>query len=240
MVQSAARTNLAIRNREAIITNGGTVPQRLDLVELPDMFLQWQLSSRGTLFMQHMAHGDRVARFQAHLPILVTVSSGGAFPFHTANKGTGLLPREEYIEQDIRGLRDLFQRSQDKGWRESLRERVAFMSALYADPGHWSRQCLGSLEIFLGQSYLNLQRDPRVSLHYTGAPPDYPSFQINAVAQVIGEEDPPYQYLFWARQLFEYDSFHIQQPDYPSGYLFWPCEVFDKSPNSAQAGQRIA
>ena len=48
-----------------------------------------------------------------------------------------------------------------------------------------------------------------------------------------------YEFLYWARQLFEHDSFHIQQPAYPSGYVFWVSEVFDKSPADG-GGRRIA
>jgi len=241
MRKQGIRTSLGLVLGEdvAVLVKDGGVAERVSLVELPSVFLQWQLASRGVLFMQHMAQGDRVARFQAHLPVLVTVSTDGAFPFHTANKGTGLLPQEQHLARDTAGLRSLLEQSRQRGWRESLRERVAFMSTLYADPDHWDPRCLGSLEIFQGTSYRNIQGDPRVTLHYTGTPPDYPSFQVNALAQVIGPESPHYEYLYWARQLFEYDSFHIQQPAYPAGYLFWPCEVFDKSP-SGQAGQRIA
>lgn len=232
-------SNPVIHGRWAIIKNGYRAPLRVPLVELPPVFVQWQLASRGTLFHQHMAHGDRVARFEAHLPVLVTTSSNGTFPVHTANKGTGLLSRESFLVEDLQAMQSLIQKSQNIGWKQSLRERVAFMSSLYAQPDHWDARCLGSLEIFQGQTYANIQRDPRVTLHYAGGGPDYPSFQINAIAQVIGPESPHFQFLFWARQLFEYDAFHIQQPDYPSGYLFWACEVFDKSPKGP-AGRRIA
>ncbi|MBI4328797.1 MAG: hypothetical protein HY685_02905 [Chloroflexi bacterium] len=238
-MQTQTPPSVTIRDGTAVIASRLGAPRQVPLVELPPSFLQWQLASRGTLFNQHMAHGDRVTRFDAHLPVLATVFPQGPFPFHTANKGTGLLPRESYLPEDIQAMRALLQRAQGAGWKESLRERVTLMSSLYAQPDHWDRRFLGSLEIFQGQTYANIQQDPRVTLHYTGAGPTYPSFQINAVAQVIGPTSLYYQFLFWARQLFEYDSFHIQQPAYPSGYLFWVCEVFDKSPKG-QAGHRIA
>lgn len=136
-------------------------------------------------------------------------------------------------------MESLLRGSQELGWEASLRDRVALVSSLYAQPDHWDRRFLGSLEIFRGQTYANIQQDPRVTLNYVGTGPDYPSFQVNAVAQIKGPENLHFQFLFWARQLCEYDAFHIQQPDYPSGYLFWVCEVFDKSPKGP-AGRRLA
>jgi hypothetical protein len=33
-----------------------------------------------------------------------------------------------------------------------------------------------------------------------------------------------------SRILFEYDSFHIAQPQFPYAYIFWVSEVHDKTP----------
>ena len=112
------------------------------------------------------------------------------------------------------------------------------MSSIYSAPERLDRRCLGTLEIFQGQTFKNIRQDARVSLHYTGVGPDYPSFQINAVAEIVEPGDARFEYLYWARQLFEHDSFHIQQPAYPSGYVFWLGEVFDKSSKGA-AGKRL-
>lgn len=147
-------SNLVVRNGLAIVANGPHAPLQIPLVDLPPIFLQWQLASRGTLFHQHMAGGDRVARFDAHLPAVVTISTHGLFQAHTANKGTGLLPREGYIAKDIRAMRALLNKVKD--WKHSLRERVMFMSSLYAQPEYWDRRYLGSLGIFQGQTYQNV------------------------------------------------------------------------------------
>lgn len=209
------------------------------LTKLPDSFIQWQLESRRTLFHSHMLSSGQVARFQAHLPVLVTRSANGAFPFHTANKGVGLLPTAEDLGYYIDQFKRLLKERSSKPWRETLKERITLMDSLYSAPERLDLGYMGSLEIFQGQSFQNILGDPRVSLQFTGGGPNYPSFQINAVAEVVYPGDLRFEFLYWARQLFEYDSFHIQQPSYPSGYIFWVCEVYDKSP-AGGAGRRIA
>lgn len=237
-VATEKMATLTIRGETAVISNGRE-PDEVPLTRLPASFMNWQLQSRGVLFSQHMAHGDGVTSFSAHLPVAVTRRSGGPFPFHTANKGTGLLPEERFLSEDTQALRQLVTKSAGRPSRDSLKERVAFMASLYGSPEHWERRFLGSLEIFLGQTHANILADPRITLHYTGRGPDYPSFQVNAVAQVLKPGDPHFEYLYWARQLFERDAFHIQQPAYPLGYLFWVSEVYDKSP-SGHAGAKLA
>lgn len=77
-----------------------------------------------------------------------------------------------------------------------------------------------------------------MTMQYTGAGPEYRSYQLNGVVERIGPGDPRFEFLHLMRMLFEYNSFHVQQPAYPSGYLFWISEIFDKSPRG-QAGHRI-
>lgn len=239
MVATGQESTLVIRDGVALVSIAASDREAVPLAELPSPFLEWQLASRRTLFHQHMSRGDGVTSFSAHLPVVVTRTAGGPFPFHTANKGVGLLPGERFLAEDVRELQRLVTKANDGKWSESLSERVAFMASLYESPQHWDRRFIGSLEIFQGQTYRNIQLDPRVTLHYTGAGPDYPSFQVNALAQTLEPGDPHFEFLYWARQLFEHDAFHIQQPAYPHGYLFWVSEVYDKSP-SGPAGARVA
>lgn len=62
-----------------------------------------------------------------------------------------------------------------------------------------------------GKSYENLRRDPRVTLHYTGDGPDYRSFQVNGVAEVLERDDPRCRYIALARAIFEFAPFHLTQ-----------------------------
>jgi hypothetical protein len=58
----------------------------------------------------------------------------------------------------------------------------------------------------------------------------YISFQVNSTVTILEKEDPYYRFLLASRKLFEFDKFHLYQPDYPFGYLIKVAEVIDKSP----------
>jgi len=58
----------------------------------------------------------------------------------------------------------------------------------------------------------------------------YVSFQVNGEVEILGKDSPCYRYLLASRKLFEFDRFHLYQPDYPFGYLIRVKEVKDKSP----------
>lgn len=149
-------SDLVVRDGLGIVSNGSDAPFRIPLVVLPPIFLQWQLASRGTLFHQHMARGDRVARFDAHLPVVVTISTRGPFQAHTANKGAGLLPRDCYLAEDIRAMKALLSKLKD--WKQSLREQIS--PAIQASPStilaegqstpasssmRWPRHCIQAI-----------------------------------------------------------------------------------------------
>ncbi|MFQ5613101.1 MAG: universal stress protein [Anaerolineae bacterium] len=206
--------------------------------ELPPAFIEWQMSARREAYAR-IAGGKHPTRFGAHLPVAVTLNREGEFPIHTATKGTGFIPRAGYLERYIALFDDCLARCQGRPWKETLSERVAVARRFYEHPDHIDFRCLGLLEIFQGQTYRNLLANPCLSLHYTGDGPEYPSFQVNALAEVVGPEDKRFQFIYLARQLFEHDRFHIHQPNYPFGYVAWVQEVFDKSPFHGRAGRRI-
>lgn len=184
------------RAKLSLQDDGRVAQTSIPLTRLPEAFIRWQLEARRVLFSSHMATVERVRRFQAHLPVLVSKRPYGAFPFHTANKGTGLLPLPEFLAQYTSEFRRLLAERDQDTWRESLKDRIALMDSLYSAPDRLDLRCLGSLEIFQGQTYQNVLKDPRVCMHYTGEGPDYPSFQINAVAEVIGPGEPRYEFLY--------------------------------------------
>lgn len=68
--------------------------------ELPRVFVEWQMSSRRGTYAR-VAKGERPTRFSAHLPVVVTLKQSGEFPVHSASKGTGFTPRDEYIDEYI-------------------------------------------------------------------------------------------------------------------------------------------
>ncbi len=206
--------------------------------EMPDELFSWQLDSRRAIF-EAIANGTRPTDFHAHLPVVATFNEELPFPVHTATKGTGLLPGDEHLDEYIAAASTCLDDAKDKPWNESQASRIAIAKRLYEKPEHIDRRKLGLVEIFQGQTYRNLKRNPLMTIHYTGSGPAYPSYQLNGVVEQIGPGDARFDFLHLMRMLFEYNSFHIQQPAYPSGYVFWLSEIFDKSPRG-HAGCKIA
>jgi nucleotide-binding universal stress UspA family protein len=207
-------------------------------IQLPKEFIEWQMSARRGAYA-NVAKGKRPARFSAHLPVVITLKHAAEFITHAATKGTGFTPKGDYLDYYISLFDSCLERCQGRPWKETLGDRIAVAREFYENPDHIDFRRLGLLEIFQGQTYKNLMEDSRITLHYTGEGPDYPSFQINALAQIVGPEDKSFQFIYLARQLFEHDRFHIHQPNYPLGYLVWVQEVFDKSPFHGRAGRQF-
>lgn len=198
---------------------------------LPGRFLDWQIAARRAMYEAILA-GQHPRRHPAHLPVMITFEAQGEFPIRVATKGAGLTPRDEVLDRYIRLLEETLGRCAGRPWDETLPERVAAARALYDHPEDIDPRRLGFLEIFAGGTYRNLQRDPRVVLHFTGEGPDYLSFQINGRAEILDKNDPRYQYIALTRRLFEGAPFHLPQPDYAAAYLVWVEEVIDKTPFS--------
>jgi hypothetical protein len=130
-----------------------------------------------------------------------------------------------------------------KPWHESISGRVEAMNRLYGDTENFDSTVLGGLEIFAGKALDNLRENPFVSLLYVGmAQTDegmrYTSFQVNGKVEILGKDDPHYRFLLASRKLFEFDKFHLYQPEYPFGYLIKVQEVRDKSPWSKGSTSR--
>ncbi len=206
--------------------------------KLPSEFIEWQMTSRHEAY-ERVANGERPTSFSSHLPVVVSLNQGGSFATHTATKGTGFTPLDEHLDYYINLFNDCLVKCKGKPWLETLDDRISVIRELYAHQEHIDFRRLGMLEIFRGRTFQNLMTDPRITLHYTGEGPEYPSFQINGRAEIIGPEDKHFQFVYLARQLFEHDQFHIHQPDYPFGYLIWVQEIYDKSPFHGRAGHRI-
>ncbi len=198
---------------------------------LPDTFVRWQLEARHKIH-QAIANGGHPRRNPAHLPVMITFEAEGSFPIRVVSKGAGFTPRDEKLQPYIDLLEETIVRCEGRPWEETLSDRVAAVRALLDHPEDIDLRRLGFLEIFGSGTYRNLQRDPRVVLHYTGDGPDYPSFQINGYVELLDQDDPRYRYIALARFLFERAPFHLPQPGYAAGYLVWVHEVADKTPFS--------
>ncbi len=208
------------------------------VIEVPAPFLEWQSSSRREVF-DALQRGEVPGFCAAHLPVVSTLNQADmAFPVHSANKGVGLMPRPEYLERYTASIEDCLKRCAGKRVEESLAERIAIARALYDCPTEIDPGLFGTIEIFRGQTYKNLLRDPRAALLFTGTGPSYLSYQFNCAVEVVGPDHPSFRFILGMRLLFEGDGFHIRQPEYPMGYVFRTLEVFDKTPRVGKAGGR--
>lgn len=196
-------------------------------VELPRKFIDWQIQSRKELF-EKLLHREPVSFLASHLPVLATLSPDSTI--NLANKGVGLVPKDEYLAHYVELFKRVLSESRNRRWEETLAGRVEAASELLQHPEHINPSRLGSLEIFEGQTFQNIQKDPRVALLFTGAGPEYLSFQLDGIAEILEPGHPVYEFLRASRLLFEYERFHIAQPGYPYAYQFWICGVREKTP----------
>jgi len=204
--------------------------------EIPTMCLEWLVSSRID-FLKSMKDGNPTKYFAAHLPVMATWSEGDPFPVNMTVKGLGLLPAEEHLQHYTDIFESVIAGARSMPWKESMQQRMKAMTQLYGDVNNFDSCLLGGLEIFGGKTVANLRSNPYASLLYVGMSDTpkgikYISFQLNSRVTTLDKEDPYYRFLLASRKLFEFDKFHLYQPDYPYGYLIRVSEVIDKSPYS--------
>ena len=216
--------------------------KRLTLERVPEPFLKWLVSSR-VKFLGDMTQGRPLRYFSAHLPVMATWRAGDPFPVNMTVKGIGLIPKAEHLQDYTDIFESVLAVSRTKQWQESLAARVEAMNRLYGHHGNFDPTVLGGLEIFEGKALENLRENPQVSLLYVGMSHNehgmqYTSFQVNGTVEILGKDNPHYRFLLASRKLFEFDKFHLFQPDYPFGYLIRVTEVRDKSPWSRSGNGR--
>ena len=199
-------------------------------IALPEEFLNWQSESRIKMFKTLTEEGANAVKVQpSHLPVMATLGSG-EFPINLATRGMGILPNNENLKKFTKIFEEVKKECEGKSWSETLPLRVKTAQNFYSKPGIFDNTILGGLEIFEGQTANNLQRNPLVSLIYTGEAPKFLSYQLNGVIKFVDPQNEHYRFLRAARELFAFDSFHIPQINYPIGYLFYPAEDLNKTP----------
>ena len=206
------------------------VPQRKPLLALPDRYLDWMEQGRRSTYEKLQQKAGTVAFASHHLPVLVTGSEDNDSPFNCSNKGVGFLPKAEYLSHYIELFQAVLEGTAGKPWQESMAERIAAVSKFYFNRKAIETRCLTTLEIFEKNTFHNLVRNPVAALHYTGNSPDYMSFQVDCAVEIINPDDPRHEFIRLARVMFEFNDFHIAQPDFPHAYLFWITGVKDKTP----------
>ncbi|MGD2079884.1 MAG: hypothetical protein PVJ36_01975 [Nitrospirota bacterium] len=201
---------------------------------VPQYALDWLASSR-LGFLEDLGKGKPMRYFSAHLPVMATWREGERFPVNMTVKGLGLIPWERDLQDHTNTLEGVIAEARTMPWHESLPRRIEAASRTYRSSGNFDPCLLGGLEIFEGRAYENLLENPMTSLLYVGMADSpegmrYISFQVNGEVEILDRDNDYYRYLLAARKLFEFDKFHLYQPDYPFGYLIRVTEVRDKSP----------
>lgn len=212
---------------------------------IPAGFLQWLVSSR-MRFLEGMKEGRPLRYFSAHLPVMATWRECEEFPVNLTVKGIGLIPKREALIDWIDLFEATIAEARASSWAQSLPKRIEVMERLYSDIENFDSSLLGGLEIFEGTAFKNMRDNSKVSLLYMGVSNDlegmdtvspskpvavqYISFQVNGMVEILEKNNIYYRYLLAARGLFEFDKFHLYQPDYPFGYLIRVKDVMDKSP----------
>lgn len=218
---------------------------RLTLNAIPVHFLEWLASSR-IKFLNDMKAGKPMRYFSAHLPVMSTWNNDSPFPVNMTVKGIGLIPKTELLHDYIDIFEAAIADAHTMPWNESLNKRIDVVNRLYSNVENFDPTMLGGLEIFEGTALKNLRENPYASFLYVGmlANPEgaqcvspqnpvgiqYVSFQVNGKVDILTKDNQYYKFLLTARKLFEFDKFHLYQPDYPFGYLIKVIEVKDKSP----------
>jgi hypothetical protein len=201
---------------------------------IPELILKWLVSSRLRL-LDDIKEGKPVNHFSAHLPVMATWQDRSPFPVNMTVKGIGLIPKKKFLERFSGFFEEVFTQAQDKPWEQSLPQRIDTLLTLYRDIDHFDPVLLGGLEIFEGNAFSNLKKNPHASFLYSGTTDtterfQYISFQIDGAVELLSKNDSYYRFLLASRKLFEFEHFHLPQNDYPWGYLIRVLEVRDKSP----------
>ena len=210
-------------------TNGDV--SELEIKELPETFVRWRLDYKHLIY--DAIEQDEYVRFSAgHLPVVGTWGEDSIFP-NLANKGIGFTPKDEHIDHYLsvieRAVSEI-EKLPPHAVDDTRRMRVAAAREFYAHPEHVDWRRLALLEIFEGETFRNVTRNPRAAVLWTGDSPVFVSFQVDCVVEVITPEHPRYRFAWAMRRLFEYEPFHVVQTLFPYPYTLWVHDWKDKTP----------
>jgi hypothetical protein len=199
--------------------------------ELPEALVRWQLEYKRGIY--DAIERDEYVRFNAgHLPVVGTWSEGSDFP-NLANKGVGFTPKDEHIEHYlsvVEGAVEQIEKLPPHAVDDTRPLRIAAARELYSHPEHIDWRRLALLEIFEGETYRNIVKNPVAAVLWTGDSPVFLSFQVDCVVEMITPEHPRYRFAWAMRRLFEYEPFHVVQTMFPYAYTLWVHDWKDKTP----------
>jgi hypothetical protein len=206
--------------------------------DLPDEFLEWNLSARidvldNIMGMMTGQGGEPPSLAGPHNAAMATRGfrrNDSILSINNAFKGMGLCPRREIIADKIAFLRE----NSDA----PMPAKIGFLKDMYSDPANFDLTKLISLELystpaFETHTFINLMKEPVTSLVFL----DNKSYEVRGIGQLVDPEDTSCG--LYATQIVEYTNlahsfFHGEFPRLFPGILVHVLETFDNTPGTGR------
>ena len=165
-------------------------------------------------------------------PTLSTLGPSMPFGMNAVKKLARLTWKDEVIEERIEELEGDVLALQGRPFSDTIEERFDIYKKIYLDDNDIDRLRFGAIEIFGGITYNNLRLDPRAALNFYWRDEQRPhdrSYQVNCIAEIVGQDDPFFRFMRVIRGLFSYIFLDLNKPDYIAAYKLWVSEAVDKT-----------
>lgn len=258
MIDTMINTKRMTGKDSFLLTING-IDREYPIQELPEAFVQWNLGQRITMLKHmlstigtHQPHGKGGGGFGSHLPVYITNNPDDElFSVNAANKGTGFVAKEEYLDYYLELFANVAEKTQtapdapEEEMTQAIKKRISTILDFYEDTSKIDLRCLAGLEIWPGTTSTNFARDPRVSLHFLGMPTSkedikYNQWQVNCIWERIEENDKRFQFGVGLRSLtlghvgksFVPGHIPVEQTPikgkHPFGWNLWVIQTRDK------------
>ncbi|MCD4708678.1 MAG: hypothetical protein K8S62_13170 [Candidatus Sabulitectum sp.] len=212
--------------------------ENYNTAELPEEFLEWNLTARIEVLNQimDMMTGQGGSPPSLAGPHNAAMATRGArrndsiLTINNAFKGMGLCPKREIIAEKI----EFMQENMDG----SMPAKIDYLKDLYSDSGNFDLTKLISLELystptFETHTFINLMKEPVTSLVFL----DSKSYEVRGIGQLVDAEDSSCGE--YATQIVEYTNlahsfFHGAFPRLFPGILVHVLETFDNTPGTGR------
>ena len=206
--------------------------------DLPDEFLEWNLSARidvldSIMGMMTGQGGEPPSLAGPHNAAMATRGSrrnDSVLSINNAFKGMGLCPRREIISDKIAFLRE----NKDV----PMPAKIGFLKDMYSDSANFDLTKMISLELystpaFETHTFINLMKEPVTSLVFL----DSKSYEVRGIGQLVDPEDTSCG--VYATQIVEYTNlahsfFHGEFSRLFPGILVHVLETFDNTPGTGR------
>lgn len=227
--------------------------------ELPPEFVAWNLGERIFALEKKLENVGNPnphkggKNFGSHLPVIITNNpENSLFPFNAANKGTGFVAKDEYLDfylekfEKVYKQTDVGENAPEDEKNNAIKKRISTILDFYKDTKKIDLRVLAGLEIWPGHTTQNFFRDPRVSLHFLGMPTPnqkvmrYNQWQVNCIWEKIEPTDKRFKFGVSLRSLTlghigkSFVPGHIPvektpiKGHHPFGWNLWVVETLDK------------